>query len=439
MTLSRTMRLVAGTAALVGAAVIARASLAGRSTAEATKDVAGVPTAKVMRGTLELDVQTTGELRASTVRQITAPSVGGMLRLVRIADTGTAVKAGDVVMEFDATEQEYAQEMALSQLAEADQEIVKIRADSETQASQDQLTLLNARFDLRRAELSAISNKALIPANDYAKRQLSLDEAKRRLAQADIDVKSRAETNRATLAVSEARRDRLRLAADRAKQNIESLLVRAPIDGYVVVRDNRDANGGMNGAGVTIPVYRAGDNVAPGRPIVDIFDISALEVRVKVNEQERENVSVGLPAAIESESLAGQRLPAHVLTVSGVVQSNGSSSQPAGPLREFDVTLSLDRTAEPLRPGTSVRVHVTGQKVENVLHVPRQAIFERNGKTLAYVRVGDRFEAREVTLTHRTETRVAITGIDAGAEVAMVDPEKAALMAGRAAKKAAGK
>ena len=140
----------------------------------------------------------------------------------KIADTGTAVKAGDVVMEFDATEQEYAQEMALSQLAEADQEIVKIRADSETQASQDQLTLLNARFDLRRAELSAISNKALIPANDYAKRQLSLDEAKRRLAQADIDVKSRAETNRATLAVSEARRDRLRLAADRAKQNIES-------------------------------------------------------------------------------------------------------------------------------------------------------------------------------------------------------------------------
>ena len=42
-------------------------------------------------------------------------------------------------------------------------------------------------------------------------------------------------------------------------------------------------------------------------------------------------------------------------------------------------------------------------------------------------------------LFRSTETRVAITGIDAGAEVAMVDPEKAALMAGRAAKKAAGK
>jgi hypothetical protein len=32
---------------------------------------------------------------------LAAPSTGGGLRLIRLADTGTAVKAGDVVMEFD--------------------------------------------------------------------------------------------------------------------------------------------------------------------------------------------------------------------------------------------------------------------------------------------------------------------------------------------------
>ena len=427
-------------AALVAVIAIARVTLAGRDTPEPTEMAMGVPTARVERGALELSVHTTGELRASMVRQISAPSVGGMLRLVSIAETGTAVKSGDVVMHFDTTEQEYALEVSLSQLAEADQEIVKNRADMETQASQDALTLLTSRFDQRRAELNAISNRALIPANDYAKRQLTLDESKRRLSQVEVDVKSRAETARATLAVSQARRDRLQLAADRARQNIESLSVRAPIDGYVVVRDNRDANGGNNFAGLTVPVYRAGDNVAPGRPIVDVVDISHLEVRAKVNEQERDNVGVGQVATLESDSLAGQRLGAKVLTVSGVVQSNGNSSQPAGPLREFDVTMALDTSTAALRPGTSVRVLLAGAKVDNVLHVPRQAVFEKNGKTIVFVRVGDHFEPRPVTLKHRTETRIALEGVDVGAEVAMVNPDRAVALGSKSGAKAgAGK
>jgi hypothetical protein len=57
--------------------------------------------------------------------------------------------------------------------------------------------------------------------------------------------------------------------------------------------------------------------------------------------------------------------------------------------------------------------------------VPRQAVFEKNSKPIVYLRVGDRFEPREVKLTHRTEARVALEGVDAGAEVALINPDKA--------------
>jgi cobalt-zinc-cadmium efflux system membrane fusion protein len=97
-----------------------------------------------------------------------------------------------------------------------------------------------------------------------------------------------------------------------------------------------------------------------------------------------------------------------------------------GPLRQFDVTLRLDHPDARLRPGTSVRVVVTGSEVRDALVVPRQALFQKNGKPVVYVRAGERFEAREVKVTHRTESRIALEGLAERTEVALVNPEVAA-------------
>ncbi len=410
---------------VIAVAAAGALKLRGQTTKVMPGGDTSMPTARVVRGPLELSVRTLGELRASTVKALSAPPVGGMLRLVTLAETGTEVKAGDVIMEFDPTEQQYSLEQSLSQLAEADQEIAKIRADGDTQNAQDEVTLLTARFDVRRAELIAIANPTIIPANEYEKRRLSLDEAKRKLEQAQSDVKQRAATSRASLAVSEAKRDRAKTSADRAQQNIDSLIVKSPIDGYIVVRDNRDAAGGFFFSGMVLPPYRAGDNVFAGRPVLDVYDISQMEIRGKVNEQERNNVDAGQVAAVESDSLPGEHLSAKVTTVSGMVQSGGMFSDTGGPLREFDVILALDQTTDRLRPGTTVRLLIAGKKVNDVLSVPRQAVFEKNGKPIVYLRTGERFEPHEVKLIHRTETRIALEGLEAGAEVALINPDKA--------------
>jgi hypothetical protein len=326
-------------------------------------------------------------------------------------------------MELDPMEQQYLLEQARSELLEADQEITKIRADTEAQAGQDQVNLLTARFDLRRAELDAVSDRALIAANDFAKRQLSLDEAKRKLAQVEEDVKSRVATSRASLAVADAKRTKSKLAADRAQQNIDSLVVKAPMDGFVVLRENRDASGGMFYSGMSLPEYRAGDNVYAGRPVLDVFDISQMEIRSRVNEQERNNVAAGQSATVESDALPGAALSAKVMAVAGMTGGYDDFFSSSGPLREFDVTLALDQATSGLRPGTTVHLVMAGRHVENVLHIPRQAIFEKSGKPIVYLRVGDRFEIRQVKPVHRTETRIAIEGLDEGAEVAMVNPD----------------
>ena len=125
-----------------------------------------VPTARVKRGTLEIKVYSTGELRATNSTLLTAPPVrgGGALQIVSLLRTGTRVKPGDVVIGFDPSEQEYKLDQARSQVAEAEQQIAKSKADAAVSAAQDKVSLLTARFDVRRAELDVSRNEFSPPS-----------------------------------------------------------------------------------------------------------------------------------------------------------------------------------------------------------------------------------------------------------------------------------
>ena len=126
-----------------------------------------VPTAKVVRGPLKLTVYATGELRAGRTMNVMAPPAGGSLRIVKLVPTGMPVKKDDVVIEFDPADQIFAVEQAKSDLAEADQQIVKMKADTAVTASQDKLNLMTARFDeairemVRARELDPLSPSIL--------------------------------------------------------------------------------------------------------------------------------------------------------------------------------------------------------------------------------------------------------------------------------------
>jgi HlyD family secretion protein len=382
----------------------------------------GVPTAPVTKGPLKVTIHSVGELRAGRTVTMTTPPVGGMLRIVQMKTTGMLVKAGEVVMEFDPADQEYALEQARSELAEAEQEIVKMRADADVQKAQDDVALLTARFDVRRAELEVAANE-LKPAVEAQKNILSLEEARRRLAQLEQDVKSRVATNQAGLAVVLEKRNKATLGMQRAQQLIDSLVLKAPMDGTVAVKENRD---GLNffGPGMVIPEYREGDSVWPGRPVADVIESGKMEVRAKVAESDRTNLVAGQPATVYVDSLPDESFQVKVGTLSGLA-SRAQWYESATVTRLFDVAFQFDRPDPRLKAGSSVRVVIEGKEIQNALHVPRQAVLEKNGKTYVFVKTGERFDQREIKVENLTESRAVITGIAEGTEVALTDPTAA--------------
>ena len=392
----------------------------------------GIPTARVVRGPLKLNVHATGELRAGRTVAMVTPSVGGMLRIVRMVPTGMSVKAGDVVMEFDPSDQLYALEQARTELAEAEQEIVKMKADAEVQAAVDAVALMTARFDVRRAELDTAANEFISPI-DAQKYVLSFEEAKRRLAQLEEDIKSRSATGNASMQVVEEKRTKARMAMQRAQQVIDSLELKAPVNGVVSVKENRDASGGMFFFGMVLPEYREGDSVFGGRPVLDVIEAGRMELRAKIDETDRGNLVEGQLADVSIDSLPGRQFKARVGALSGLARRGSFFEPTASVSRLFDVTFTFDSQDPQLRAGSSARLFIQGREIPGALHVPRQAVFEKNGKNHVFVKTGGRFEPRDVKVAQRTESRVVLEGDDLeNLEIALVDPTTAAAKPGAA-------
>jgi hypothetical protein len=82
----------------------------------------------------------------------------------------------------------------------------------------------------------------------------------------------------------------------------------------------------------------------------------------------------------------------------------------------------LEQNSPDLRPGISALVKVHGAKLKDVLYLPSQSLFDKDGKQVVYVKNGSGFEATPVKVKYRTESRIIVEGLTEGTEVAVVNP-----------------
>jgi multidrug resistance efflux pump len=380
-----------------------------------------VPVAIVEQGNVQLRVNASGELRATRTAMMIAPAIaGGALQIVHLLKAGSIVKAGDAVVDFDPSQQEFNLGQNRSDDDQAEQEIVKAKDDAAVQTAQDQTALLKARFDVRQAELE-VSKNDLVSAIDAQKNELALEEAQRALAQLQQDIKSHAASGQATIDVDQEKAHKAKLAMDQAQENIRNMQVRSPISGLVVIRQNMSASGGFFFGGMTLPDYQQGDQVNPGAVIADVIDMDNMEMNAHVSESDRVNVKVGQPVEIRVDALPGVVLRGTVKNVAAAARyffDSGSGSS--------DVTIVLNRADKQLRPGFTAHVQILGDDVQKALWIPREAVFEKDGKQIVYASDNNGFEPRPIQVRYLSEGMAVIDGLKVGTKVAVIDPSQKA-------------
>jgi HlyD family secretion protein len=382
-------------------------------------DADSIPMAQVKRGDIDLRVHATAELSASNISEVVAPAIGGdALQITSLARTGTPIKKGDVVVEFDPSEQHYKLEQSHSELLQGEQEITKAKADAAVLAADDKVSLLKAHYGVRRAELDVEKNE-LVSKIDAEKNDLALTHAKRVLAELEADIESHRASGQASIFLAQEKYNKAKLARDQAQQNLERMRVTAPMDGLVSIQKNINASGGFFFTGMSVPDYRAGDQVQPGSAIVQILDPAGMNLTSKVEEGEHDNVKPGQSVEITFDALPGAPIHGTVKTVGGMaMQTFFNSDSPHG----FDVTIQLNKMDARLRPGLTAQIIFEGTRKSHVLYIPRQALFMRDGKRIVFVRNNGTYQQRQVKVVSESESRAVIGDLSEGTQVALLDP-----------------
>lgn len=97
-------------------------------------------------------------------------------------------------------------------------------------------------------------------------------------------------------------------------------------------------------------------------------------------------------------------------------QDLDSAKLPSPPSADSDLEVLL-------RPGLLADVEIIVEKVPDAIYVPNQAVFEKDGKPVVFIKTQKGFEQRGIKIAKRSETVTVIAeGIGAGDVIAMADP-----------------
>jgi len=371
-----------------------------------------VPTAPVRAGDFAELVRCRGEISSKRSVPLTAPMNVPDLKIVWLAEPGSRVKAGDVVIRFDASgakRQLEEQKAALRQAkASLDQAVAQARITGE----QDKLALANAHYEVERARLEA-SKQAIVSALQGEASRIDLATAESKLRVQEATVALHKKSDEARIASLGRQLEKAQADVDLTTRRIEQTSLKAPVDGMLSIDPNY-SQGWMNAQ-----PFKVGDQVWPGAVVGEIPDSATLQMECKVEEVDRGRIAAGNETRIHMDALPERTFHSTLESISALTQMTFEWP----PSRNFKAYALVSAQDAALRPGMNGSMDVVVRHVPNAITVPAKAVFTKDGKPVVYVLGPSGYRMVRVEVLARNPDEVAVSGLERGASVALAEPE----------------
>jgi RND family efflux transporter MFP subunit len=371
-----------------------------------------VPTIEVKRGEFLDSLQFRGEVKALKSVTISAPSEAGDLQIIKISSEGTAVKPGDVVVQFDSTKTEQDLAQYRSALKSAEAEIAQAKAQARLAEEENKTAVLKARYDVEGAKLEA-SKQEIVSKIEGEEAKLKLADSEQALREAEAKQKSDAQLNQATIESKQQASEKAKYDVARAERSLAQMTQRAPAAGTISLLQH------WGGSGMV--TYRPGDRAWPGAAIAELPDANTLRISARVDETERGRLALKQPVTVQLNAIPDRQFTGHIEQIGAIASLDFSSGWPI--TRNFILEITLDQTDPRFKPGITGEVTVIVDKVANAVIMPTQALFQKSGQNVAYVWHGGQFEERAIEVGRRSGDKILVAkGVSAGDQVALRDP-----------------
>lgn len=420
MALSRKKKIIIGS--VVGVLVIAAIIIGILAT---RKDVSEVTVIKIeVRPELRSTVTSSGEVRPIQFMNLTSEVQGRIEEITK--KEGDVVQKGDVLVRLDPNQLESSTDAQLAAYQAAQNEVNV--SQSQVTAAQNQLSQAQQQLNVAQVAVENARQGVVTAQTEVDRAQVDLNAANRELKRSEQLLESgviarqeydsardRAETARVALNTAQARLESQRISVrdanarlkqqevavrdarrsvDTAQLGVTSSRSRADQQSAVLrgSRSQRDKSvviAPINGVIAEIP-SKVGTFAVAGlstTALLTIADMSEINIEVKVDETEIDQVAVGQKAKIKVDAFGDTELEGEVLQKTplavGKSQTTGglSTNINVQEAKEFRVVIRLvnlnSEMQSALRPGMSATATITTDTVKSVIAVPLQAVVEK--------------------------------------------------------------
>jgi RND family efflux transporter MFP subunit len=310
-----------------------------------------------------------------------ASKATGRLEWLGVAE-GSRVKSGEVIARLDDRDV-----VAQAQTAEANVKAARAMVE------QARVEETNARVELKR-------NQELVDRNFISKS--ALDTAQARVDRAVAGVASA----QAQVAAAQA-------SARNAEVNVDYTQIRAPFDGVIL---SKSANVGD----MVTPFSSAVDSKGA---VVNMADMSTLEVEADVSESSLAKIQVGQSAEIALDALPDMRFRGHISRIVPTIDRAKATVMTKVKFDAIDPRILPEMSAKV----TFLTRDVTPEQQKPLTAVATDAIVERDGRPVVFVVKADRAQVVAVKPGIKVGDLTAVTGaINAGDRVVLKPEAKLA-------------
>ena len=351
----------------------------------------------VKRGEMVRDVRGNGTLVPEITRIVPAPADGRVERILLKA--GVEVQPSTVLVELSnpQLEQQAIDSDFQVKAAEADEENLKVRLESETMTQRAAIATINSQYSQAKLQLDAdevLGKQGLVSSLTLRISRVAVQDLANRLKVEQERLAVNAKSTRAQLNAASSRLQQLRAMATLRRQEVDALKVRAGTAGVLQQ--------------VTVS---EGQQVTPGFNIARVADPMSLKAVLRVPETQITDVRIGQPVIVDTRN--------------GLIQAQVSRIDPAAREGTFEIDASLIGPLPPsARPDLSVDGTIELERLKDVLKVGRPAFGQAQQTIGMFVLTPDGSEAVRTTVRlgrNSVSTIEIIDGLKEGDRVIISD------------------
>ncbi|MCK5759688.1 MAG: efflux RND transporter periplasmic adaptor subunit [Candidatus Delongbacteria bacterium] len=368
-------------------------------------------TVEVKTGPFVVSITETGEIRAKNSVVVTTPrSLRSTAKILEMIPEGSIVKKGDFLLQFDA-------ENVLKEIESIQTELDGLNSDIEKSDANHQFLLLQAEIDLENAETSYKLAKMRLKQIEFESQsrqeeeKLSFKISENTYTEVKERLKLQKVTNASERSALMSRYKRVRLKLEKKENELNNLRIIAPENGLVVY--SKIWKGSRWGK------LQVGDTPWRGQALIELPDLSEMEIETSVNEVDISKISTGMKVNIQLDAYREKTYLGEIENIARLARTSDLD----GDVKIFDVTIKVVGADEKMKPGMTSKCEIIINEYKNVDYIPVEALFPEDSLSYAYVKDKIGYHKEYLEIIDKNDIHVAVKGKITDEKVYLYNPE----------------